>query len=158
MIFDFFFFFWWLFLPKKGISGWNPKIALVRASTVVTYYIKLFRTGADRHNGILMSLLLLVAETNSNHHYFNFLFKIPSLKMSLIFSYLSSIYGLAPLKRFGLTKRIWRNYLITRILRSTAFKGWYTYDVHIEGVGSGVRQKWGVIKCRGVASVHDVLP
>ena len=30
---------------------------------VVTYYIKLFRTGADRHNGILMSLLHLVAET-----------------------------------------------------------------------------------------------
>ena len=30
---------------------------------VVTYYIKLFRTGADRHNGILMSLLFLVAET-----------------------------------------------------------------------------------------------
>ena len=30
---------------------------------VVTYYIKLFRNGADRHNGILMSLLLLGAET-----------------------------------------------------------------------------------------------
>ena len=30
---------------------------------VVSYYIKLFRTGADRRNGILMSLLLLVAET-----------------------------------------------------------------------------------------------
>ena len=30
---------------------------------VVTYYIKLFRTGADRQNDILMSLLLLVAET-----------------------------------------------------------------------------------------------
>ena len=30
---------------------------------VVTYYIKLFRTGADRHNGILMSRLILVAET-----------------------------------------------------------------------------------------------
>ena len=30
---------------------------------VVTYYIKAFRRGADRHNGILMSLLLLVAET-----------------------------------------------------------------------------------------------
>ena len=29
----------------------------------VTYYIKLFRTGADGHNGILMYLLLLVAET-----------------------------------------------------------------------------------------------
>ena len=36
--------------------------ALLRAPMVVTYYIKLFRTGADRHNGILMSLLLLVAE------------------------------------------------------------------------------------------------
>ena len=29
----------------------------------VTYYIKLFRTGADRRNGILMSLLLPVART-----------------------------------------------------------------------------------------------
>ena len=28
---------------------------------VVTYYIKLFRMGNNRHNGILMSLLLLVA-------------------------------------------------------------------------------------------------
>ena len=32
---------------------------------IVTYYIKLFRMGADRHNGMLMSLLLLVAETLS---------------------------------------------------------------------------------------------
>ena len=32
---------------------------------VVTYYIKLFRTGANRHNGILMSLLLLDAETTN---------------------------------------------------------------------------------------------
>ena len=30
---------------------------------VVTYYIKHFRPKADRHNGILMSLLLLVVET-----------------------------------------------------------------------------------------------
>ena len=30
---------------------------------VVTYYIIFFRTRADRHNGILMSLLLLVSET-----------------------------------------------------------------------------------------------
>ena len=30
---------------------------------VVTDYIKLFRTGADRHNDILMSSLLLVAGT-----------------------------------------------------------------------------------------------
>ena len=48
---------------KIGFTNWNAKIALLRASMVVTYYIKLFRTGADRHNGILMSLLLLVAET-----------------------------------------------------------------------------------------------
>ena len=30
---------------------------------VVTCYIKLFRSGADRHNGILMLLFLLLAET-----------------------------------------------------------------------------------------------
>ena len=47
---------------KIGFTNWNAKIALLRASMVVTYYIKLFRTEADRHNGILMSLLLLVAE------------------------------------------------------------------------------------------------
>ena len=46
-----------------GFTNWNAKIALLRASMVVTYYIKLFRTKADRHNGILMSLLLLVSET-----------------------------------------------------------------------------------------------
>ena len=44
----------------------NGKIALVLSSMVVTYYIKLFRTGADRHYGILMSLLLLVEETIRN--------------------------------------------------------------------------------------------
>ena len=49
---------------KIGFTNKNAKIALLRASMVVTYYIKLFRTGAGRHNGILMSLLLLVAETN----------------------------------------------------------------------------------------------
>ena len=43
----------------------NGKFALVRASMVLTYYFKLFHTGADRHNGISisMSLLLLVAKT-----------------------------------------------------------------------------------------------
>ena len=30
---------------------------------VINYYIKTLRTGADKRNGILMSLLLLVAET-----------------------------------------------------------------------------------------------
>ena len=47
---------------KICFTKWNAKIALLRASMVVTYYIKLFRTGADRHNGFLMPLLLLVAE------------------------------------------------------------------------------------------------
>ena len=46
---------------KKGSK--TKTIAVLRAPMVVTYYIKLFRMGADRHNGILMSLLLLVAET-----------------------------------------------------------------------------------------------
>ena len=32
---------------------------------VVTYYSKFFRTGADRHNGILMHLPLLVAEKST---------------------------------------------------------------------------------------------
>ena len=48
---------------KIGFKKWNAKIALLHASMVVTYFIKLFRTGADRHSGILMSLLLLVAKT-----------------------------------------------------------------------------------------------
>ena len=47
-------------------TNWNAKIALLRASMVVTYYIKFFRTVADRHNGISMSVLLLVAETKSS--------------------------------------------------------------------------------------------
>ena len=41
----------------------NEKFALVCASMVVTYDIKFFPTGADRHNDILMSLLLLVTVT-----------------------------------------------------------------------------------------------
>ena len=48
---------------KIGFTDWNAKIALLRASMVVTYYIKVFWTGADRLNGILMSLHLLVVET-----------------------------------------------------------------------------------------------
>ena len=54
----------WFFgytLPKKGISGLKQKV--LRAWMVVTYKIKLFYIEDDRHNGILMSLLLLVAET-----------------------------------------------------------------------------------------------
>ena len=49
--------------PNSKFPVEKRKIAHVRASMMVTYYSKLFRTGADRHNGILMYLLLLVAET-----------------------------------------------------------------------------------------------
>ena len=49
-------------VSKIGFANWNEKMTLLHASVVVTYYIKLFRTGADRHNGILMSVLL-IAET-----------------------------------------------------------------------------------------------
>ena len=48
---------------KTGFTNWNAKMALLRTSMVVTYYIKLFRTTDNRHNSILMSLILLVAET-----------------------------------------------------------------------------------------------
>ena len=48
---------------KIGFTNWNAKVGLLRASMVVTYYIKLFRTGANKHNGILMSLLFQVVET-----------------------------------------------------------------------------------------------
>ena len=51
-----------LMVSKIGFIDWNSKMALLRASMVTTYYIKLFGTGADKHNGILMCLLLLVAE------------------------------------------------------------------------------------------------
>ena len=47
--------------PKREFPVENGKITLVHALMVLTYYIKLFLTGADRHNGILVSLLVLVA-------------------------------------------------------------------------------------------------
>ena len=45
---------------KKSISGLDQKS---RSFAWAYDPIKLFRTGADKQNGILMSLLLLVAET-----------------------------------------------------------------------------------------------
>ena len=55
--------FFGLICAKREFPVENGKIAFVRASLVVTYYTKLFYVGADRHSGILMSLLLLIAET-----------------------------------------------------------------------------------------------
>ena len=65
---DSFDFFFYQIYPKRVFPVESGKIALVRASIVVTYYIKLFRTGADRHNGILMSFLNLVAGTMTTSH------------------------------------------------------------------------------------------
>ena len=50
---------------KIGSTNWNAKVALFHVLMIVTYYIKLFRMGANGHNSILISLLLLVAETIS---------------------------------------------------------------------------------------------
>ena len=41
----------------------RKKIAPLRATVVATCYINLFSAGAGRHNGIFMSIVLLVAET-----------------------------------------------------------------------------------------------
>ena len=51
-------------------------MAFFCASMVVTYDIKLSRTGADRHDGILMSLLLLVAEAKANNMFLIYHIKI----------------------------------------------------------------------------------
>ena len=68
----------WLFglnLPKKGTSDLKQKDrTFVCVQMIVTYYIKLFRTGAERHNGILMFLLLLIAETITLEHLANILY------------------------------------------------------------------------------------
>ena len=53
---------WWM-VCEIGFTNWNAKIAFLCASMAVTCYIKLFRMEADRHNGILMYLLVLVVET-----------------------------------------------------------------------------------------------
>ena len=55
--------FWTKFFPKMVFLVVRVKIAIARVSMVLTYYIKFFRMGTDRHNGILMFLLLLVADT-----------------------------------------------------------------------------------------------
>ena len=46
----------------EGIFGVNRKIAFLRASMVITYDSNFFRTGAHRHNSVLMSLFLVVEE------------------------------------------------------------------------------------------------
>ena len=55
--------FWTKFAQKRFFLVGDGKIALARASVVVTYYIKLFYMEADRHNGIFILIFLLVAET-----------------------------------------------------------------------------------------------
>ena len=48
---------------RRSLGEQKTSKALLRASMVVTYYIKLFSVGADRHKGMLMSFLLLVEDT-----------------------------------------------------------------------------------------------
>ena len=62
-------------MPKKGTSDLKQKDrTFVCVQMIGTYYIKLFRTRAERHNGILMSLLLLIAETITLEHLANILY------------------------------------------------------------------------------------
>ena len=73
---------------KIGFTNWNAKIVLLRAFMVLTFYIKLFRTWPDRHNDILMSLLLLVAEAKKNPTFliFSFLIDCRTIFFSLFLS------------------------------------------------------------------------
>ena len=59
----------------------------MRATMVLTYYIKLFRTGADRHNDSLIFLFLRVAETIRQT--FNFIVNYSSIYLSICLFYLS---------------------------------------------------------------------
>ena len=68
------------FAQKGYIRSKTKKVALLRASLDFTYYIKVFSTGADRHNGILMSLLLLVAKTKELRNHSGILFLCPPQK------------------------------------------------------------------------------
>ena len=49
----------WTNLPKKGAYRLQQKY---HTFACVIYYVKLFRGEANRHNGILISFLLLVTE------------------------------------------------------------------------------------------------
>ena len=64
---------------KIGFIDCKAKIALLHLSMLVTYYIKLFWMGANRHNTTLISLLLLVAKSKSNVNFalFNIFRKCP---------------------------------------------------------------------------------
>ena len=67
--------FWTKFAQEGYFQSKTKKSALVRSSMVVTYYIEFFRTRADRHNGILSSAVLQVAETiNYNAPYWSFIY------------------------------------------------------------------------------------
>ena len=85
----------WLFLDQIYPKQEFPKIrtcACVLACLLVTYYIELFCTEADRHDGILVSLLLLVAETKMwTAHGKKTFFELPKYK-ALQLSNFASIF------------------------------------------------------------------
>ena len=79
---------------KIRFTNWNAKIALLRASMAVSYYIIHFRTGGDRQKGILMSFFLLVAETISTE------------KLSLSYKFINKKYH--DMKKLSVTnKQTW---------------------------------------------------
>ena len=58
------------FCPKREFQVENGKITHARVSVVVTYYIKLFRTGADRHNDLPLVVETIMTEKAAGYHYF----------------------------------------------------------------------------------------
>ena len=89
----------------------------------VTYYIKLFRTGADGHNDILMYLLLLVAET------------IKYLPVRLMFNdykhFLSVFYSLSWFSRYLIIVKM-RQILAISLTRVLEFKRFFFQDLKID--------------------------
>ena len=57
---------------KIGFPNWNLLIAILRASMVVTYDIKLFRTGADRQRYFNVSTPSSRRDKKSTHTYSHF--------------------------------------------------------------------------------------
>ena len=119
----FFSFFFDQICPKRVFPVKNEKVALFFASMVVTYDIKFFRTGSDRHIHILMSLLLLVAVTIN---------RLLSKGMSNI--YLKVVTETLPKLRFSGLKKI--------VTRSVFVELQYiAYWIHFQNIHSFAYQK-----------------
>ena len=65
--------------PKRELSVENGRITLVRAFMVVTYYVKLLLTRADRHNSILIVLVAVTISLSSNVELFEVLMAVSNI-------------------------------------------------------------------------------